>query len=726
MSKELENFGLVERGKAEDKAQRENDEQQDQYDGLAGFIHEKFMTAKHQRLPSETIWLQAYRNYRGEYNPETLARIKPDKSSVFVKLTKTKVLAAYGQLIEVLFSDNRFPIGVEPTRVPEGISEYAHLDPNASKQEDQAPQVADKYGYSGDGQQLPPGAVSHTVQLGELSDKYQSLPLANGPAQDPHQPQIEPAKEAAMNMEKTIQDQLDSSNAGNGLRQSLFEMCLLGTGILKGPFTKSKTVHNWRRNDDKKIVYEPYERLAPGVSSTSIWNFYPDPSAKSLEDCGWTIERHILNASQVRDLSKKPFFNLAAIEELLSHGHSYTPEWFEYQLRDNKTAQEELNYRFNVFEFWGVVDRVLAEEAGLQLDPSSDDYIQLTEMSQVPVNVWMCEGQVLRIVANPFTPCRFPYNVCPYEINPYQIWGIGVADNMEDSQQIINGLSRMTIDNLNLSGNVIFDVSEDALVAGETMETYPGKIFRRQSGQPGQAVYAIKIPNTSQASMEVFDRFRQFADEETGIPSYSHGQTGIQTTTRTASGMSMLMGASALNIKTVIKNVDDFMLRPLGEAMFAWNMQFNDDENLPVRGDLEIKARGTQSLMQKEVRSQRLMTFLQIAQNPQMAPFVKLPTLLKEIAETLDIEPEKMINDPQQAAIYAQIVGMQNGPAGGASPPGPNSAQPGPMGAPQGVPAGANPQDNIGGGGGNIGTGAPAMPGQASFSASNAPTSGKG
>jgi hypothetical protein len=39
----------------------------------------------------------------------------------------------------------------------------------------------------------------------------------------------------------------------------------------------------------------------------------------------------------------------------------------------------------------------------------------------------------------------------------------------------------------------------------------------------------------------MFDKFRQLADEQTGIPSYSHGQTGVQSMTRTASGMSMLL-----------------------------------------------------------------------------------------------------------------------------------------------------------------------------------------
>ena len=52
-----------------------------------------------------------------------------EKSRVFVKVTKTKVLAAYGQLVDVLFSANKFPISVEETKVPEGVAEYAHLNP---------------------------------------------------------------------------------------------------------------------------------------------------------------------------------------------------------------------------------------------------------------------------------------------------------------------------------------------------------------------------------------------------------------------------------------------------------------------------------------------------------------------------------------------------------------------------------------------------------------------
>tara|TARA_B110000114_G_scaffold173291_1_gene200753 strand:- start:53 stop:901 length:849 start_codon:yes stop_codon:yes gene_type:complete len=272
----------------------------------------------------------------------------------------------------------------------------------------------------------------------------------------------------------------------------------------------------------------------------------------------------------------------------------------------------------------------------------------------------------------------------------------------------------MAIDNLAMSGSLVFDVDESALVGGQSMEIYPGKIFRRQAGMPGQAIHGLKFPNTSQENLMMFDKFRQLADEQTGIPSYSHGQTGVQSMTRTASGMSMLLGASSLNIKTVIKNLDDFLLKPLGEAYFQWNMQFLEDE-LDVKGDLEVKATGTNSLMQKEVRSQRLTMFLQTAQNPAVAPFVKISKLISELAYSLDLDPDEILNNPEEAAVMAQIIGMQNAGQKNGNETQPDSQQP-PMGGPQGASQGPQSLGPTGTGGGNIGTGNVPLAGENEFS----------
>ena len=696
---------------AEDQIIALGDSEEDAYNSLAGTIKGKFQASENARQFDEKRWLRAYRNYRGVYGND-MAFTESEKSKVFVKITKTKVMAAYGQLIEVLFSSGKFPLGIEPTSIPENIAEYAHVSKSPQQETQKEPESP--YGFPGDGQDLEPGAIYESL-LGGLKDEYSGAEFTEGVSKDSRsEPQISPAEISAGNMQRLIHDQLEESSAISVMRHSLFEMALLGTGIIKGPFSYDKVQHYW--NKDKETgenTYNPKTKLVPKIEAVSCWDFYPDPDAVTIEDADYVIQRHNYTKSQVRDLSNRPYFRNDAIRECIAMGSNYQARGYESSLLDRETTDEFDKNRYEILEFWGYLDKELAIQAGLDIDEDS-----LDDLDEIQVNCWVCNGKILRLVLNPFTPGRIPYLVSPYEINPYQFFGVGIPENMDDSQTIMNGHARMAIDNLALAGNLVFDIDETMLVPGQDMKVFPGKIFRRQSGMPGQAIHGVKFPNTSTENLMMFDRFRQLADESTGIPSYSHGTTGVQSTTRTAAGMSMLMGAAALNVKTVVKNIDDYLLRPLGEAMFAWNMQFNEDSP-EIRGDVEIKARGTSSLMQKEVRSQRLMTFLQAASNQNLAPFVRWHTVLSEIAKSLDIEPEKLINDPERAAIFAKIMGMANGNQGnqGGSEQ-PDMAQGGK------APPGANPQDATGVGGGNIGVGGIPQPGEASFSKRTTGTTG--
>ena len=312
-----------------------------------------------------------------------------------------------------------------------------------------------------------------------------------------------------------------------------------------------------------------------------------------------------------------------------------------------------------------------------------------------------------------------PYHAFPYEVNPYQLFGVGISENMEDAQLLMNGHIRMAIDNLALAGNVVFDVDEAMLVPGQNYDIYPGKVFRRQSGVTGTAINSINFPNTAPANAQMYDKARQLADEETGIPSIMHGQTGVTGTGRTAAGLSMLMSSSTLSIKSVIKNIDDYLLKPLGETYFQWNMQFNE-EDPEIEGDLEIKPRGTSAVMQKEVRTQRLVTLLQTVANPMLAPFVKIPNLIRELAISQDIDPNDLVNDVNEAAIFADVLRglnerQQQPEQGGVPPTGAINGAGGGMEGAGGVPTGANPEDESGIGGGNIGVGGAPLAGEAGF-----------
>ena len=656
------------------------------------FVMDRYQRAYDYRYDDENRWLKAYRNYRGLYGPD-VQFTESEKSRVFIKVTKTKTLAAYGQIVDVLFANQRFPLSVEPTELPEGVVSDVHFDPKEPEELRGETALSSPYGFPGDGNELPPGATAQTLQekLGVLENKLEPIQdkLKEGPGKTPTAIAFSPAMIAAKKMQKKIHDQLEESGAGKHLRNAAFEMALFGTGVIKGPFAIDKEYPNW--NDDGE--YDPLFKTIPQVNHVSVWNFYPDPDANNMDEAQFVIERHKMSRTQLRNLKRRPYFRGEVINEVIALGENYVKKYWEDDLADY--APEHGIDRFEVFEYWGMVDTELLEEQGIEIPE------ELQEFDELQANVWICNNKLLRMVLNPFKPSKIPYSAAPYELNPYSFFGVGIAENMDDTQTLMNGFMRMAVDNAVLSGNLIVEVDETNLVPGQDLSLYPGKVFRRQGGAPGQAIFGTKFPNVSSENMMLFDKARVLADESTGFPSFAHGQTGVQGVGRTASGISMLMGAAQGSTKTIIKNVDDYLLRPLGEGFFRFNMQFDFDPE--IKGDLEVKARGTESLMANEVRSQRLMQFLQIASSPALAPFAKFQYVIREIAKSMDLDPDKVTNNMDEAALQAEIMKGFQQPAqqeqAGMTPP-----------------PGADAMDPTGAGGGNIGTGQAPVPGEQGFS----------
>jgi hypothetical protein len=92
--------------------------------------------------------------------------------------------------------------------------------------------------------------------------------------------------------------------------------------------------------------------------------------------------------------------------------------------------------------------------------------------------------------------------------------------------------------------------------------------------------------------------------------------------------------------------------------------------------------------------------------------------ILREIAISMDLDPDKLTNSLPDAAIQAEILKQFRAPAAEAAPPeGGPPAPPNPAGAE--APMGQGPQapsDMSGGGGANIGIGGAAAPGEQGFS----------
>ena len=369
-----------------DSEKKVQEQQEQEANKLAGLINLKFQASERARQSDEDRWLESFHNYRGKYYKNVRFR-EHEKSRVFVKVTKTKVLAAYGQLVDVLFSANKFPISVEATKVPEGVAEYAHLNPVTENLQNVGPSIEggmtpppqaeqeeqmSLVGFEGDGRELPPGATFNGLSedknfLGSLKEELGDESVQEGSAPMPEMAQIKPATKLARRMEKLIHDQIDESDGSQELRSAIFESVLLGTGIVKGPFTFNKTLHRYIKNEDGTRGYEPEQVKVPRLEFVSAWDFYPDPNAKNLEECEYVVHRHKFNRKQLLELLDKPFFDKEQVLLTLQDGPNYHNRTYESSIRQEDSSYKSESDRFEVLEFWGCVDKKVLEDAQLPI-----------------------------------------------------------------------------------------------------------------------------------------------------------------------------------------------------------------------------------------------------------------------------------------------------------------------------------------------------------------------
>jgi hypothetical protein len=611
---------------------------------LVARVREQLSQADTSRYTAENQWIKNLQAYRGvddnsaSKNGEKAEFRSSEEHKPYIRTTTVKTRAAYAQIMESLLQNSRFPLMIESTPVSSGAPNQAVNDPNAPES-----QADFGIGFAGDGREMQPGATQEAMSWKDSDPLYGNLKEGHDKSGGQFA-QLSPASRSAEQMTKLIQDQLEESNANTELRRSVFEACLLGSGLMKGVFTEEKTIHRWVEG-----VYSPEKIKQPKVRFCSLWDLYVDPNAMDFCDAEWVVERHRKTAKQMRDLMPVDGFRADKVQQCIDAGANYTNMHFEHIVREEEAIMNE-GKLWEVLEYWGYISKEEALAAGLPLDGDAP---------QVQVNLWICGNEILRIATNPFLPQKIPYFMFNYEEDAYNLYGTGVPETMEDAQKMMNGFARLAVDNLALAGNMVFDVDESMLVAGQDYDIYPGKVFRRQGGQAGNAVTGIKFPSTANENLQMMDTFRRQADEATGIPSVSHGQTGVSGVGRTSSGLNMILENASLNIKTTIRNLDDDLLQPLGRMLFYWNNQYNADK-VPA-GDFDCIATGIRSYTKNEIKVQRLQTLLQLTQNPALAPMVKLPYIIRELVKGMDLDPEEVINDMDEAKIYAEIIGMAGG-----------------------------------------------------------------
>tara|TARA_X000000950_G_scaffold197326_2_gene237602 strand:- start:10242 stop:12251 length:2010 start_codon:yes stop_codon:yes gene_type:complete len=648
-----------------------SEEEEQQLNSLGSILKAKFAEYRDSRNDVEDDWIEDLRAFMGQYDPEVIAKIqeKGDRSQVYVGLTRTKVLAAYSRMTDLLFQPGQKFFSIEETPITKQPIVEKELTEKAALEIMQAAEVID------------PGLVDDLIaaRFKELKEELE-----------------EETKKRVENMEEAILDQAIENNLEGKMKDAIMEQVIFGTGAMKAGTLRIDKDHKWIKTDEGfNLIYE--ESPSPEMEAVSIFDLYPDPYATSIDDMRNIFRRHIIARQDFVDLKEYPGFNSDLIDLCIEE----YPEGNHYEEQHEKDRREIANindyetktYKFEVVEFWGSLNGYDLQDVGIEFD-EEDDLSQ-----EYQANIWFTGEKVIKAQLNPLPGGVIPYFIFPYEKNPHAFWGTGVPRMMRDSQNTMNAATRIYLDNVALSSGPMVEVNTDIMASGEDpTELYPWRVFLREGGDGNQPMVRFYQPQSnSPALVSVIELFRRFADETTALPSYTHGQTQ-SSLNRTATGISILMSNANIVLKSVIKNIDDYLTKPMVRSLYDWNMTWNDNEM--VKSDMRIIARGSTALIQKEVQSQRLLQFLSLINNPMDAQMVNREKLLVDIAKSLDIDPDEVIKSQEELmneqALQQAIAASQQG---GQSPEVQNAEGMAGPDARNGVasPDGAGPVGNNGG-----------------------------
>ena len=588
----------------------------------------EFSTAEMARRPTEERWIKNLRQYKGQYDPEVLAAIGPVRSKAFVRKTRVKVKTVDSRVEDLLFpagSEKNWEVSNTPVpsvsketraKVIDGLKQMvAKQAQQAQMQQAAAMQAAQASGQPAPA--MPPQAPPMITKV--MVDEAL----------------VAMCKESAKKMAKVIDDQLTEVDYKRICKRAIHSAHLYGTGIVKGPLVERR-IRSTFINENGRWIEKSEVYIVPFVDHVPIWRFYPDMAADELSKCRYVYERHLMTHADMAELANRKSFNKATIIAHMKANPqgSMTTRLVDSELKsigDRSATQGGTDGKFEVLERWGFLTGQELKDAGVKV---AEDRLHESFFS----NAWvLTTGQVIKVVLQPINGVTWPYHLYYFDKDETSIFGDGLPSVMQDDQTMLNAATRLMLDNGALSSGPMFEVAGQLLSNFDSAtEMGPWKVHLRNNQHPeASAIRVIDIPSNLAELSALAERFDNNMDEVSAVPRYMTGENVGGGAGATKGGLSMLMGAANIMIKDQISAWDGGVTRPFITSLYRWNMQFNKDNE--IKGDFDVKARGTASLVAREVRAQQLDNFAAMTANPMDAPFIKRDSLLRQRAEANEL-----------------------------------------------------------------------------------------
>lgn len=577
-----------------------------------------------QRRETEDRWLEDLRQYLGQYDPHVLAQIKEaEGSEAFVNITRPKCDTLSARISDLLLPTDDENWDIEPTPMPDLPAELMQA-------------------IVGDPQTGQPV----TAQSGEPvrgQDLYEGIKAA--------------AKDACDKMRRRMQDSLAEAEYNGVQRRIIDDAVIYGIGVLKGPIPTSKTQTRWKAREGGLFVVESVQQLKPDVDRVNPFDFFPDMSSPDPEGWEFVFQRHYASRKQLRKMAKRLRFIPEQVRRLLEMPRDHQPSRTANhlaELREMQQLQAADDNRYEILEYHGVLDKNELCACGIQLPDDA-----LVEAEGI---VWFCDGVVLKAALQPLETDELPYSVFRLVRDQTSPFPPGAVRLMRHSQRMANAAIRMILDNAGLSVAGQLVVNDEIVRPADgswTMKPRKTWLLTDPARRPDEAFYLFQIPSNIEQLLAVFNLAMRLADDELALPLIAQG-TQSPSITKTAEGMSILMNSANTVLRRVIRNYDDDVTRTFLPRLYDWHMQMDEDES--IKGDMEIVARGSSALMEKEKQTQALSSVAGLVMNPAFAAQVDSTEWLRQLFKSMRVdgivrEDDEIAKLQQQMAQQAQQQG---------------------------------------------------------------------
>ena len=629
--------------------------------GIVGRLDALARDQVSRRVLIEVRWLEDMRAYFGHYTDTEQADMnRQERSTAFVKLTRSKTDAWAARFSDLLFPTDDRNWGIRPTPLPK-LAAAAQKAVEAARQSvDQANQQA----------ATNPELAASTIE--------QAKAFATSVQQT--QGEADAAKAAGEAMQTAIDDQLVQSHWVAQCRDAIEDGCRLGTAILKGPLTSNRLRKEWRAAASPATglpiwTLEEMPDPQPEAMRVDPWHFFPDMSARRIEEAEFTFERSLPSKRDLRRYAKKLGFNQAAVRRLLSEESGALNQAdvsHIAELRAINGEGEQIKDRYVMWEYHGPLEceeiASLLEAAG-RVEDAERFREEKDPLEDYRVIIHFCNNEVLRIAEEwPLDSGDSLYSVWNFSRGETSIFGVGVPRIMRDSQKAINGAWRMMMDNSGLSVGPQVVIDKASIEPQDrTWDLKPLKVWLRTGtslATQAAPFQVYNIPNNQQQLAGIIELGKAFVDEETSMPLMAQGEAGA--TVQPVGTTSMLFNSANVVFRRIVKAWDDDITTPTIRRFYDWNMQFNPDD--AVKGDMQVDARGTSVLMVKELQSQNLMMIMnQWTVHPVLKHFIKVRDGLVKTVQTMMITPDDILENAdtakqnQEAEQQAMAAAAQQG-----------------------------------------------------------------